>query len=70
MSNRLEDFIQNNREDFDKFEPGPVVWHNIRQELKRPAQKKGILISIMVLRWSAAAAVLLMLGGACIILLQ
>lgn len=64
MSNRLEDFIQNNREDFDKFEPGPVVWNNIRQELNRPAQKKGILISIPVLRWSAAAAVLLILGGA------
>jgi hypothetical protein len=61
MSN-LEDFVKNNREDFDKFEPGPVVWNNIQQELKRPAEKKGILISMKVLRWSAAAAILLMLG--------
>jgi hypothetical protein len=62
MSKQLEDFVKNNREDFDKFEPGPVVWHNIQQELKRPAAKKGIMISMTVLRWSAAAAILLMLG--------
>ena len=61
MSNRLEDFVNNNREDFDKFVPGPVVWHNIQQELKKPAAKKGILISIKALKWSAAAAVIIML---------
>jgi hypothetical protein len=64
MSNQFEDFVKNNREDFDKFEPGPVVWHNIQQDLKRPAEKKGILISINVLRWAAAAAVLLIIGTA------
>ncbi len=63
MSNRLEDFVKNNREDFDKFEPGPVVWHNVQQGMKKPAAKEGILISMKVLRWSAAAAVLLMLAG-------
>jgi len=62
MSNHLEDFVKNNREDFDKFEPGPVVWNNIQQELKKPAAKEGILISMKVLRWSAAAAILLVLG--------
>jgi len=62
MSNQFEDFVKNNREDFDKFEPGPVVWHNIQQDLKRPAEKKGILISMNVLRWAAAAAVLLIIG--------
>ncbi|MEP6724381.1 MAG: hypothetical protein ABJC98_01135 [Bacteroidota bacterium] len=62
MSN-LEDFVKNNRDDFDKFEPGPVVWHNIQQQLKKPAEKKGILISMKVLRWSAAAAIILALGA-------
>ena len=61
MSN-LEDFVKNNREDFDKFEPGPVVWHNVQQQLKKPAEQKGILISMKVLRWSAAAAIILALG--------
>ncbi len=64
MSNRLDDFVKNNRDDFDKFEPGPVVWHNIQQELKKPAAKQGILISMKVLRWSAAAAILIVLGAA------
>ncbi len=62
MSKRLEQFVQDNREDFDKFEPGPVVWHNIQQRLKKPAGKKGILISMKAIRWSAAAAVIIMLG--------
>ncbi len=62
MSKRLEQFVQDNREDFDKFEPGPVVWHNIQQQLKKPAEKKGILITMKAIRWSAAAAVIIMLG--------
>jgi hypothetical protein len=61
MSN-MEDFIKNNREDFDKFEPGPVVWHNIQQQMKKPAERKGILISMTAIRWSAAAAVMILLG--------
>ena len=59
---KLEDFVKNNREDFDKFEPGPVVWHNIQQQLKKPAEQKGILISMKVLRWSAAAAIIIAVG--------
>ncbi|MEO6314341.1 MAG: hypothetical protein ABIU63_14020 [Chitinophagaceae bacterium] len=63
MSNEFEDFVKNNRDAFDKFEPGPVVWHNIQQEMKKPAAKKGILVSMQVLRWSAAAAIIVTLGA-------
>ncbi len=63
MSKKLEQFVKDNREAFDKFEPGPVVWNNIQQQLKRPPEKKGILISMSVLRWSAAAAVVILLGA-------
>ena len=62
MSNRLESFVKDNRDDFDKFEPGPVVWNNIQQQLKKPAEKKSILIPLQTLKWSAAAAAILMLG--------
>lgn len=62
MSKKLEQFVKDNRDEFDKFEPGPVVWNNIQQQLKRPPEKKGILISMNVLRWSAAAAVIILLG--------
>jgi hypothetical protein len=63
MSKRLEQFVQDNRDDFDAFEPGPVVWHNIQQQLQKNRGKKGILISMNLLRWSAAAAVVLVLGA-------
>ncbi len=64
MSNRLEDFVKDNREEFDKFEPGPVVWHNIQQQLKKEKQPaKGIHVSMKTIRWSAAAAIILLLGA-------
>ena len=63
MSNRLEDFVNANRDEFDNFEPGPVVWHNVQQELKKGAAKKGILISIKTIRWAAAAMIVLVLGA-------
>ncbi len=63
MSNHLEDFVKNNREDFDNYEPGPVVWHNIQQQLKKPARKEGIHISMKTIRWTAAAAVVILLGA-------
>jgi len=64
MSKRLEQFVKDNREDFDKSEPGPVVWHNIQQQLKKgKPEQKGILISMKVIRWSAAASVVILLGA-------
>jgi hypothetical protein len=62
MSKQLEEFIKNNREEFDKSDPGPVVWHNIQQQLKKPAGK-SILISMRTIRWSAAAAIIILLGA-------
>jgi hypothetical protein len=62
MKKGLEKFIQENREDFDKFEPGPVVWHNIQQQLAKTPEKKGVYVSMRVLRWSAAAAIVIALG--------
>jgi len=64
MSKRLEEFVKDNREEFDKFEPGPVVWHNIQQQLNKGKQPaKGILVSMKTIRWSAAAAIILLLGA-------
>lgn len=62
MSNRLEKFVKNNRKDFDAFEPGPVVWHNIQQQLNNQPKKKGVYISMRVLRWSAAASIIVAMG--------
>jgi hypothetical protein len=62
MKKGLEKFIHENREDFDQSEPGPVVWHNIQQQLAKSPEKKGIYVSMRVLRWSAAAAMVIVLG--------
>ena len=70
MSKRLEDFVKDNREEFDKFEPGPVVWNNIQQQLKKGPEKKGILISMTAIRWSAAAAIILLLGAGIYLFMQ
>jgi hypothetical protein len=70
MSNRLEKFVKDNRKDFDKFEPGPVVWHNIQQQLAKEPPKKGVYISMRVLRWSAAAAIIITLGAGGFILMN
>ncbi len=56
MSSRLEDFIQNNREQFDTDEPGPQLWKKLEKQLS-PAAKKGTVIRMTFLRWSAVAAV-------------
>ncbi|HSC38962.1 MAG TPA: hypothetical protein VLD19_13865 [Chitinophagaceae bacterium] len=71
MSKRLEDFVKDNRDAFDKFEPGPVVWNNIRQQLEKDTRsKKGILVSMKAIRWSAAAAIIILLGAGAYFLWQ
>jgi hypothetical protein len=63
MSNRLEDFIQDNREEFDGDEPAPQVWNKLEKQLKTSSQSKGgMVIRMNFLRWSAAAAILVLAG--------
>lgn len=63
MSNRLEDFIQDNRNEFDGDEPSPQVWGKLEKQLKTSSQSKGgVVIRMNFLRWSAAAAVLVLAG--------
>jgi len=40
MSKRLEDFIKNNREEFDDLEPGSGLWDRIEQQLPLPGENK------------------------------
>ncbi len=61
MSNRLENFIRDNREQFDLDEPNPQVWKKVEQQLS-PATKKGKVSAMVILRWSAAAAIIILAG--------
>ena len=63
MSKRLEQFIRDNREQFDTDEPAPQVWKKLEQALS-PTEKKqqGKVIAMKALRWSVAAAILVFAG--------
>jgi len=61
--NKLEKFVENNREELDGASPSAKVWENVEASLNKKSAKKFILAPIF--KWSAAAAVLVMvaLGG-------
>jgi hypothetical protein len=69
MSKGLEQFIRDNRDQFDADEPGEQVWAKLEQQLthnKTTEQKqtsthrKSIVFNL--LRWTAAAAILVLAG--------
>ena len=59
MSTRLENFIRDNREQFDGEEPKAHVWEQIEQKLQPAKSRLGGAIRMNMIRWSAAAAVLI-----------
>jgi hypothetical protein len=63
MSSRLEQFVRDNREEFDAEEPGKKVWENIQFQIE-PGKKKGApIFRLNRAWWSAAAAVILIIAG-------
>lgn len=63
MSNRLEDFIRDNREEFDSEEPRPQLWKNMRAELENTDKRNDKIFHLSFLRWTAAAAIVIMIIG-------
>jgi hypothetical protein len=74
MNSRLEQFVRDHREEFDSEEPDNKVWEKISAEMS-PSQKsgkgslpgekkRGALVRFNPARWSAAAAVVLVMAGA------
>ena len=63
MSNRLEDFIHDNREEFDSEEPRPQLWKNMRSELENAGRQNDKVFHLSFLRWTAAAAIVIMIIG-------
>lgn len=61
MSNRLEKFVRDNREHFDDAEPASQVWSQLQRELQ-PAQQQGKVRKMSFMRWSAAAAAVIICG--------
>ena len=61
MPNEMERFIRDNRESFDVHQPGAKVWEQIEKEIGKPKPEIRI-IRIAAFRWSAAAAVLILVS--------
>jgi hypothetical protein len=64
MNSRLEQFVEDHREEFDGEGPDPKVWEQILKDVDPGKKKQPPLVKIQWRRWSAvAAAVLLIAGG-------
>jgi hypothetical protein len=68
MSKGLEQFIRDNRDQFDSDEPSERIWRKLEQDLtdeqqnKQQKSKGRKTIVLTILRWSAAAAILILAG--------
>lgn len=70
MGTRLEQFMQDNRDQFDGEEPREQVWKKLEQQLasekgqtqKNEPSKKNYTLVFTLLRWTAAAAILVLAG--------
>jgi len=62
MSNRLEDFIKDNRDAFDSEEPKPQLWRNLQSNVAESTRDERVF-HLSFLRWTAAAAVVIMIVG-------
>jgi len=62
MSNRLENFIQDNRDAFDSEEPRQQVWRDLQSKVAENHRDERVF-HLGFLRWTAAAAVIIMLVG-------
>jgi len=62
MSNRLEKFVQDNRDAFDSDEPRPQLWKNLVEQLGETKNDERVF-HLNFLRWTAAAAVIIMMLG-------
>ena len=69
MKKSLEDFIKENRSEFDSEEPSPKVWKIIEKEVAEPEKKSGSKITLFS-RWLIAASVVLAISAGAYLLLR
>ena len=67
MSNRLENFVRDHREEFDGEEPDGKIWEAIRRDMgleEDPNKKKPApVVRLFRAAWAVAAAVVLLIAG-------
>ena len=62
MSNRLEQYIKDHRDEFDSEEPSPAIWEKIQYPSKPSVEVKTRVVRLRMIRWAAAAAIILVAG--------
>jgi hypothetical protein len=62
MSNRLEQYIKDHRDEFDSEEPSPAIWEKIQYPSKPSAEGNVKVVRLRIIRWAAAAAIILIAG--------
>lgn len=63
MSNRLQQFIEENRSELDGYEPGNKVWNGIEENLPGNKRKPSMFKHMMWLKVAAVAAIFLMVAS-------
>jgi hypothetical protein len=61
MSKRLEEFIKENRGAFDSYEPSRKIWNTISRKITGTADENLLIKRMPWIKWSAAAAVLILI---------
>ncbi|MBN9297017.1 MAG: hypothetical protein J0I41_08390 [Filimonas sp.] len=69
MSNRLEDFIQQNRNEFDDDVPSAALWARIEEDVNKPVKRASIL-TFLVKHNVAAAAVIALIAVSAFVLVM
>jgi hypothetical protein len=69
MKKSLEDFIKENRSEFDSEEPSPKVWKTIEKQVAEPEKKSGSKITLFS-RWLIAASVVIAVSAGAYLLLR
>ncbi|HZY38037.1 MAG TPA: hypothetical protein VFE53_15375 [Mucilaginibacter sp.] len=62
MENEFEEYLEQNRDRFEKDAPPPQVWQNIERGLIAHQQKKARVVRLRLVGWSVAAGLLLGIG--------
>jgi hypothetical protein len=70
MSSPLENFIRDNRDEFDADAPDPRVWEKIKQKVNPETKKEIPVRSLPFKRWMAVAASVAVVGFAAILYLS
>jgi hypothetical protein len=70
MSGPLENFIRDNRDEFDADAPDPRVWEKIKEKVNPESKKETPVRSLPFKRWMAVAASVAVIGFAAVLYLS